>query len=237
MSEALKYSDRDVRENPDFESLAEEYLENYEGEFDFLVDCKMRVASGRHLSTGMVRGVLNCMRVDPRLPYDLPEPLPPEEGVVVPMKRKKQKREEVYDCPLTERGIYHSHKIMPRMMRYCSGLYRINRSGSRTKLRIHAGLHAKAKSDPSFLIHKVASDPGEILHNAEWSVPPHEYGWYDVWRGPHFNVKLGCKYPSWLRDPLLVTEEQVEEYNRDPIKIKGKPVIWKYCPRCFPPFD
>jgi hypothetical protein len=76
MSADRKYTDRDVRENPDFYVTVIDYLEHYEGEFDFLVDCKMRVAMDRELTVGMVRGILNCMRHDPRV-TNLPEPLPP----------------------------------------------------------------------------------------------------------------------------------------------------------------
>jgi hypothetical protein len=73
-SASHKYTDRDVRENElEMRHFVESYLERYHGEFEFLIDCKMRVAEGYTLSTGMVRGVLNCMRNDPRV-KGLPAP-------------------------------------------------------------------------------------------------------------------------------------------------------------------
>ena len=52
----IKYTDRDVRENSDLVGAAYAYVENYQGEFQYLIDCKMRVASGETLTTGLVGG-------------------------------------------------------------------------------------------------------------------------------------------------------------------------------------
>lgn len=70
----LRYTDRDVRENPLLVPLVEQYLTQYEGEFAFLRDAKIRSAAGLPLGVGMVRGVLNCMRNDTRILFELPTP-------------------------------------------------------------------------------------------------------------------------------------------------------------------
>lgn len=70
----LKYTDRDVRENPLLITLVEQYLTQYEGEFAFLRDAKIRSLAGIGLNVAMVRGVLNCMRNDTRIMFDLPTP-------------------------------------------------------------------------------------------------------------------------------------------------------------------
>lgn len=70
----LRYTDRDVRENPLLVPLVEQYLTQYEGEFAFLRDAKIRTAAGIGLNVAMVRGVLNCMRNDTRILFELPTP-------------------------------------------------------------------------------------------------------------------------------------------------------------------
>lgn len=70
----MRYTDRDVRENPSLVGMVTDYLERYQGEFQFLLDAKIRSAAGRPLGVAMVRGVLNCMRNDARLLFELPAP-------------------------------------------------------------------------------------------------------------------------------------------------------------------
>src|SRR6478735_10697790 len=107
-----KYTDRDVREDDSLRPIVESYLDTYEGEFDYLVDMKMTWASGRDLTTPQVRGVLNCMRHDPRLNIELPEPLQPSQGEVVSLVyRRKEKKNRSYPCPLKEQGFFHHHKV------------------------------------------------------------------------------------------------------------------------------
>lgn len=71
----LRYTDRDVREDASLLPLAEDYLRGYTGDFAFLVDLRQALVShGRPLTVANVRGVLNCMRNDPRVCLALPSP-------------------------------------------------------------------------------------------------------------------------------------------------------------------
>lgn len=241
----LKYTDRDVRENPGLYGVVVQYLEDYEGEFTFLVDCKMRITAGYDLSTGMVRGVLNCMRVDPRAP-ELPEPTNWEsQGAEVIEMPKKKRRKFVprdhlgyryVDCPLKEAGIFHQHKrfdlfkVDGELVRTsgCSGLYRINREGRELPVKIHDEYFVKGKTYTTTLVHGVDHAFGR------WLPPLHEYGWQTHIPDCRLHVRTLCKYPSWLTDPVLVTADDITEYNKNPIDKKGKIFTWEYCPRCFP---
>lgn len=62
-----RYEDRHVRGDRSLVDAAEEYVQGYVGEFLFLLDCRDRLATGQRLTVGQVRGVLNCMRSDPRV--------------------------------------------------------------------------------------------------------------------------------------------------------------------------
>lgn len=80
-----KYTDRDVREDPDLVKLVSEYLHQYGGDFEFLTSAKRALAAYGALPTGIVRGVLNCMRTDPK--WNVPMPTPssvPTPLVVLP---------------------------------------------------------------------------------------------------------------------------------------------------------
>lgn len=221
---ALKYTDRDVRENRDFESIALQYLENYEGEFAFLIDCKMRIASGLTLSTGMIRGILNCMRVDPRAP-EMPDPLPASDmGEVIQMSpRKKKFKRRRYDdlpiCPLTEAKLEHTHKLITSEWRdqyqYCGGYYHINRSI----------FHLPATVKAPFL----AARGGKMIHKAEGSGHcewyPNAHGWgYSKYSGAHLSAKTACKYPSWITQPILLFEAQFSFLDGSPVPL---------CRHCF----
>lgn len=86
MTVPLKYTDRDVREQPELAAEAIRYVRWYQGDFDFLVDAKRYEAANGFLPIGTARGVLNCMRVDARYAMvsdPLPAPLP------VPEQRKR----------------------------------------------------------------------------------------------------------------------------------------------------
>lgn len=66
MTTAFKYTDRDVREQPELVAEAVRYLRWYQGEFDFLLDAKRFEAANGYISIATARGVLNCMRHDLR---------------------------------------------------------------------------------------------------------------------------------------------------------------------------
>lgn len=241
MSAELKYTDRDVRENEDFAVMAREYVENYEGEFPFLIDCKMRLDSGLKLSVGMVRGILNCMRIDPRVPFDMPDPLPPEEGVVIQMPKRNKKKKAKYHlpaarkiCPLLEAGIYHKHKgshtnFYDAGYEYCYGLYRINRRDFELNATVKTEF-VKAKTAASVLIHRAS--PHAFFR---WKTLSHEYGWWGTkygWPAADLHVhNPACHGARWLTSPILLKAEHIEEWNAsesDPEK------QLRFCRHCWP---
>lgn len=82
-----KFNDRDVRDNPKcMGDIAEAYLHQYTGDFEFLLDMQTRVRRGQVLQYGHVRAVLNCMRMDPRV--DLPVEAKPHLYLVTEKPRK-----------------------------------------------------------------------------------------------------------------------------------------------------
>lgn len=220
MSSELKYTDRDVRENEYLYEQVVAYLEQYQGEFSYLIDCKMRLNQGVELSVGMIRGALNCMRVDPRV-TNLPEPLPPEEGNVIEMPRKKG-RFTRGTCQITEP---HGPHPSTDEMYSCGGVFLINRSAFRLPLKIKRPM-VTARS--TGLIHMVMPEGG---HNSVWYPPLHEYGWgmYGI-ETPDYHVKLGCKFPSWLKNPILLTSEEAAQLTDLPTHAGQR----LYCSRCFP---
>jgi hypothetical protein len=205
MNEGLKYTDRDVRENPDFYGAAVNYLVEYEGEFQFLIDCKMRVASGIDLTTGMVRGILNCMRVDPRV-KNLPAPIEwPEDVIPIDRpSRTKPKRKHRVDCTRTD---VHEHKYEDwQYLNYCPGIYLCSRE---TRYRREATVHSefifvKGKSPSTLTVHLVTK--AEV----EWTPFVHRWGWA---RNPEVIVHTACTYPHYLRNPILLRPQDVQDYN------------------------
>ena len=231
---AIKYTDRDVRENPDFVELAERYLESYEGEFQYLIDCKMRVQMGISLTTGMIRGVLNCMRVDPRAPeMPAPKQFPQdEESNVVSIERPRRlgvRKKSIYadreTCPLYNAGIFHRHKKFTGeyLNQYlsCRGLYRINRAGIVT-------MKAKVKwpymvAMSGSIIHKVGNEA-----YTKWHVPQHEYGWYFL--QPDLVVRSQCQGTTLvLKNPRLLEKPEAKDTRP---RTTGNPL--PLCSRCFP---
>lgn len=67
------YTDRDIRDTPSLEAIAEEYVQRYTGSFELILDCRDRLRDGYRLGVSQVRAVLNTMRADPRV-RQLPMP-------------------------------------------------------------------------------------------------------------------------------------------------------------------
>jgi hypothetical protein len=116
----VKYTDRDVRENPDLREKAYCYAFYYEGDFEFMVAAKELAKISEELPVAVTRGVLNCMRADPRVAATLPAPQPQVQnariipGTVREMGPRHQRPviRHSYDLPVRWRGIYlySSHK-------------------------------------------------------------------------------------------------------------------------------
>ena len=222
---ALKYTDRDVRENNSLVEFAMEYLLHYQGEFDFLVDCKMRISTGHDLTVGMVRGVLNCMRSDPRVTR-MPDPMPPSEqmGEVIELIQpkaynKKMKSKKLVPCPLYEAKLVHTHRrkndAWYDTYENCHGYYRINRDPR--------GVDFDAVVKPPFIVAR----HGKAIHKAtgvgrvRWYPKYHEYGWS---QDPRISVQVACKYPRWIDGGLLL-------FTPEALDCEGNP--FPLCVRCF----
>jgi hypothetical protein len=227
-----RYNDRDVRDNREvLEEVAVEYLEQYTGGFDFLVDMRMRVATGYGLTTAMVRGVLNCMRNDPRV-VGMPEPghdYHEPDADVIPMRpRRRRERPEPTPpevCP--DLGTEHDAHWFPCQRasgeQHCLGWHAVNRGLLTVRARFHAPY---VRGRQSNLVHR-ATGEGEVTWFPERF---HQYGpsYPARWR-----VGVACPLP-WLVEPTLLDAAGVraaEPYDA-PTSRKYKEVT--LCPRCFP---
>lgn len=222
-----KYSDRDVRENPELRDLAIAYIDKYGGSFEPLLKIKQYIAyhGVETLATIQIRLVLNCMRHDPEVAGTLPAPkfgTPDGRGaVVIPMQRDRRRRPAVAvvtkNCGRTQP--HDEHWISMGVLK-CEGVpWKVNRYGLvPTRGRIKGKPFAVTVSGS--LVHKVE---GEAIFY--WSPNQHEWGFREGIPS-RFSVKVMCKNPSWLKDPNLYAEEPVHLYSDESFG-KGR------CARCF----
>ena len=252
-----KYTDRDVRENEELIDAAIEYVEEYAGEFEYLIDMKMRLASGGDLTTPMIRGILNCMRHDPRV-VGLPAPLPHEPGTVTPIATKQRQRREkrkAYggnkDCP---NPAFHSERHDwedNEFKYYCDGKYAINR-GERHEYYNSLVCHVAVDAYPKPHILYVAARGGALVHQImpqgewdggapitfAWKNYPHSWGWFrsqpeyekfddKIW-SPDWHVKTRCRYPSFISNGHLLTLERAH------LLVDNLEIPRKLCPHCMP---
>jgi len=238
-----KYTDRDVRENPELIQVAEEYLLRYEGEFSFLIDCKMRMANGMSLSTGHIRGILNCMRVDPRV-HGLPEPLPPDDIVVEFVPRKqRQARKSLVPCDIEEFHGRHGGAYDDDPYQYCSGKFEINRTERNVPMPVTLKPEIKyiTAQSPTGLMHLplLGGD-----HYANWLPKQHEWGYhfrpqkYRFWDDSltyqdrevpmvDLHIYTDCTFPRNIKNPFMLTQEQYDAVQSDEEFCRPR------CGRCF----
>lgn len=69
-----KYTDTDVKSDPFLLAAAVKYALSYRGDFDFMVAAADVAHLRGTLPVAIARGVLNCMRADPRVADNLPVP-------------------------------------------------------------------------------------------------------------------------------------------------------------------
>lgn len=218
MSADVRYADEQVRANWDeFYRHAHAYLIDYTGEFPFLIDCRARIQQGVDLTVGMVRGVLNCMRVDPKVTF-LPEPEEIQfDADLIPIDRapsRRRQRAARVDCAIK---VPHQHKNEDwEYLHFCPGIYAINRQNG--YYRIPASLKpgvmfVKGKSASSVRVHLATH--AEV----EYWPRPHDTGFYRI----ELIVHTTCKAPYYLRQPILMTYQQVEDTED-----------LERCWRCFP---
>lgn len=77
---------------------------------------------------------------------------------------------------------------------------------------------------------------GRLIHGSEsraylsWLPRPHEWGF---WSQPELVVKLKCRYPSYIRRPVLLDANQADQLISNGQQIThGLGTTW--CPHCFP---
>lgn len=229
----VKYTDRDVRESEELVERALEYVRNYTGEFQYLIDMKLRVAQEGDLTTPMIRGVLNCMRHDPRI-TDLPTPLPPQEGTVtelrprraerVPSQKRKRHggRKSCHEVGV-EHGYHYWTDDEDNTEYSCEGWHLINRG----TVDVH-GYRSTAVFTETVVKRPYAAARGgmlvHLINSAEvrWFAPAHEWGYHG---DPDLVVRNVCRFPRFIERPLLLNQEQADYITG----VGGR----KYCPHCF----
>jgi hypothetical protein len=254
------YTDRDVRDNPGYREAVEDYLSDYTGEFGFLIDMKMRAANGVDLTTGMVRGVLNCMRHDPRVKH---LPTPTEEDFedvdnVVPMRGKEERaarerhpagrrrpsseaerrvreRQETPVCPLLgqEHGI-HWYGYEGADVKPGSQWHCLGwHAITREITRTAARFHGDyLRGTASNVVHR-STHEGEV-----------------VWFPDHFHEEGGVHVSSWSVKPVCYTPpiQRAQTLTAEQVKVArplrtpsatqgGKYPRVTLCRRCFPGTD
>jgi hypothetical protein len=177
----IKYTDRDVRSNPDLRYRVLKYLRGYQGEFEPLVDAQewMQYSdSDEVMPVAMVRKVLNCMRHDTAVMSTLPAPLAREGS-----KKKVCTIKKSHDTHHLE---YNN---------WCAGVpFAINRTDS---YRMQARVKTKL----------VAARTGALIHlsngfgRMRWYPVFHDYGWRAVNR---LAADTMCRYPSVIDKPILM---------------------------------
>jgi hypothetical protein len=219
-----KFTDRDVRDHPLLVDIARNYLIQYTGDFEFLLDMRRKC---EHLTVPQARGVLNCMRNDPRAMTALMEilrrlPRAPElpaangdgefreDEKVVPFRLRRtsgygKKTNEHCD----ETQPHHGH--WTDRNNFCPGIpWAINRAVFALPAKVKRK-YAIAKSGT--LIHLVARE----RHAVQW-FPRDSHG--EGFGRAELCVRLVCRYPSMLRNPVLTDELPEHHWNL------------KLCPYC-----
>lgn len=217
----IPYTDRNVREDPTLMQWAYEYLRTYGGSFEPLVNAQELLAAEGGLPSHLVRTVLNCMRHDANIAMHMPTPTPYITSIPAFTTRKKRTNYNEYvDCGNTESHSWHSHKVNDEYFQ-CKGIpFAINRSYYSLPATVKTP-YARARTGK--LWHHVA--PGKNNGDILWYPNHHDYGFmYDI--GPVLTVKLICKYPSYIRQPILMK-------NRPDTPLENQNlIIVEECPHC-----
>lgn len=232
-----KYTDADVRGDPELAELALDYLDNYTGDFEPLVRAQETLERGSLLTTTQTRVVLNCMRHDWSIADKLPQPMAKvidmpvrDEEEAPPRKRRKEPKlgERNVPCGNTELHMGHNYERDGFKYWNCRGVSNDRPSYIYFDAKIKVP-YAKAKGGK--MIHLVAPEGSTFTYSPNQygdgygsgmvakSIPK-LWGFY-----PRLGVNLLCRYPSWLHNPMLLAE--VPEGMLDP---QGQPI--GLCPHC-----
>lgn len=217
MTAERKYTDRDVREDSTLKLLAEEYIQNYGGDFEPLVNAVAIYRDTGDLPVSIVRVVLNCMRYDRNVAPHLPNPKKYEMGAVVEIERHRKKRKNYYqDCDNFESHYGHSWQGEENDTYWCSGVpFLINRETFSTCATVKFPL---AKARHGKLVHHITGEAWIY-----WLPPSHTYG---PARAIELQVKSLCKYPSVIVRPQLLSAEKATSL------ISLNPADLALCPYC-----
>lgn len=227
----LRYTDRDVRDDPSLVDLAVAYVMNYTGEFEPLVDAKEYLEEEGELTIALTRKVLNCMRHDANVMSRLPRPQR-RDNVVDLAPRRKKKENTNKPCSDTQPHYVHRWGGEDNPYKYyCEGVdWPINRGRIVRPAKVKVPYVA---SRTGVLIHDVM--PGGP-HWSIWQGPTHEYGyrtdehpWYNS--AADLSVKLLCKFPSRLENPILIKGNELEKYMEIEDALKGLRRM-SMCPYC-----
>lgn len=215
MEAERKYTDRDVRLDTDrARKIVEDYLAEYNGEFEFLVDCKMRVASDYPLTVGMMKGVLNCIRVDARYRGPLPEFDHTYEAEVIPMPKTQRRTHTVEveyprECDIEE--FHEPHRIGPESLgprRFnCYGKFAINREYKYFRDALVNDSFSAVVAKSGKMIHGITGDA-----QIDWYPNPHEFGFYG---DSNIYFKTQCINPRFIKNGILLTGSAMDQVLAD----------------------
>lgn len=212
-----KYTDADVRADDELVELAHEYVEAYFGDFEPLVHARLALEYGRTLTTVEVRKVLNCMRNDWKYADKMPAPkatiiqMPDREERLVTRKQTRRRREPTWEernQPCGNTDLHRPHSYEGAISKYmnCDGV-----NNGRRPFNMDAEIRVPyAVARGGKMVHIVA-------RTARFAYFPDAYGWgysFDGYakmgmtEGPDLYVELVCRYPGWIKKPVLLTAEQ-----------------------------
>ena len=205
----FKYRDEDIEENPRLKEFAFNHAMNYRGDFVFLRRAKKFADGYGFLTTGLARGVLNCMRHDSSV-RNLPVPERVKRAYALKFNKSA--------CDMCANDIPHYPTYIDTLAGVCKGLpYDIDRKPYTTDAKIKAPF-VIAKTGR--LVHKSAGF-GHIW----WTPPQHEWGF----GSSRLVAKLLCRHPSYIADPVLLMTEP--DYN-EPYQAARGPLSIRPCPHC-----
>lgn len=231
MTAERKYTDKDVRQDSTLRQIAEEYVVNYGGDFEPLVNAVRMMEEGEKLPTNIIRVVLNCMRHDREVANQLPNPenLQPRLELVTDRPTRKLPRRIPWDypCDYPESHDGHGWKDPGSGVNnhWCPGVpFAINREHFFTRAVVNRPFFCARGGK---LIH-IASheDLGTSILWRPWR--RHEYGEAEA---IELAVKSLCRYPSIIRKPVLLTRE--EAMTLDAVAI----VEVEFCRHCLDVID
>lgn len=216
-----KYTNRDVREDPRLTELAVVYLQESANEFEPLVLARQELIETGALRVQTVRIILNCMRNDYKVGDQMPVPDRPTLSLVVPSKGKAVQKPE--ECGQSTPHVGHYFVTQHWGNVYCYGVTNGRKHSFERSFTPKVG-YAKARTGA--LIHRPADEGSWIMY---WT---NQYG--PGFKRTEVSLKLSCKYPSRIKNPLLMNLDQAMEVAGTPVNNLKPDELILFCQRCFP---